>query len=85
MWLVAIFFLAYGSEAFNRLPLIFGFALISFAPGLLELGGVFPPQKINYYVYGFTWFNMAISDDILVTEEKVEDDIFPDPPLQHRI
>ena len=40
-----ILFLAYGLEAFNRLLLIFDFALISLAPGLLKLGGVFPPQN----------------------------------------
>jgi hypothetical protein len=44
----------------------------------------FPLKIINYYVYGFllgfTWFNMATSDDFLVPEETVVDDIFPDPP-----
>ena len=40
-----MFFLAYGSEASDRLSLIFfGSALISLAPGLLELGGFFALQ-----------------------------------------
>jgi hypothetical protein len=44
----------------------------------------FPLKIINYYVYGFllgfTWFNMTTSDDFLVTDETVVDNIFPDPP-----
>ena len=45
----------------------------------------FPLKIISYYDYGFNygfnWFNMASTlEDILVMEEKVADDVFPDPP-----
>jgi hypothetical protein len=63
-------------EACDRLPLIFGFALISLAPGLLELGGIFPPQIFIVYVYQFyfgliDWFKMAPVEDFVAPADRV--------------
>ncbi len=73
-------FLAYGSEVFDRLPLIFGFALISLAPGLLELGGFFPPQIIYYLPLGFSTGLLIVEYGSDGSERARGRDCGPPPP-----